>query len=391
VAAVLAASATLALVSGCGHSKKPAISLPTTSSSLATTTTTTAGTTTTTTKARHVPVCPLTGLAPRDGHVPQRAALAVKVENLPEARPQWGLDATDIVFEEPVEGGITRFIAVYQCHVTPRIEPVRSGRLVDAVILEPLGHVLFAYSGAIQPVVDEIDSPTSLLEDVGANKAPGAYQRDPTRIEPHNLFTSTAALWAAAATLDDPSQPPAPIFKYGPLPAGGTTVSAVNIFYPLDVTTWTWKAKTGRWVRYYSRTPSQAAAEGQVGTGPAIQGDNVQISATDVVVMRVVEYPTPYVEDDTGALEQDLRLTGTGEAWVFRNGVELKGTWDRPTLAQPATFTEADGTTITLAPGNTWEELLPTSDSISVVAPSATTTSVPTASVPRPSGTTTTR
>jgi hypothetical protein len=107
--------------------------------------------------------------------------------------------------------------------------------------------------------------------------------------------------------------------------------------------------------------------------------------------MRVVEYPTPYVEDATGALEQDLRLTGTGEAWVFRNGVELKGTWDRPTLAQPATFTEADGTTITLAPGNTWEELLPTSDSISVVAPSATTTSVPTASVPRPSGTTTTR
>ena len=99
--------------------------------------------------------------------------------------------------------------------------------------------------------------------------------------------------------------------------------------------------------------------------------------------MHVVEYPTPYVEDDTGALEQDLRLTGTGEAWVFRNGVELKGTWDRPTLAQPATFSEADGTKITLAPGNTWEELLPTSDSISVVPPSApTTTSVPTATVP---------
>ena len=380
VAAVLAASVTLALLGGCGHSKKPAIALPTTSSS--STTTTTARTTTTTAKARHVPVCPLTGLAPRDGHVPQRAALAVKVENLPEARPQWGLDAADIVFEEPVEGGITRFIAVYQCHVTPRIEPVRSGRLVDLAILEPFGHVLFAYSGAIQPVVDAIDSSTSLLEDVGANKAPGAYQRDPTRIAPHNLMTSTAALWSAAAALGYPSQPPAPIFKYGPLPAGGTAVGAVNVYYPLDVTTWTWKAKSGRWVRYYSRTPSQAAAEGQVGT-PAIQGDNVQISATDVVIMHVVEYPTPYVEDDTGALEQDLRLTGTGEAWVFRNGVELKGTWDRPTLAQPATFSEADGTKITLAPGNTWEELLPTSDSISVVAPSApATTSVPTATVP---------
>jgi hypothetical protein len=320
------------------------------------TTTTTAVTTTTTTKPHHVPVCPLTGSAPRDGHVPQRAALAVKVENLAQARPQWGLEAADIVFEEPVEGGITRFIAVYQCHVTARIEPVRSARLVDAAILEPLGHVLFAYSGAIQPVVDQVDSATSLLEDVGANKAPGAYYRDPTRLEPHNLATSTAALWSAAATFRYPSTPPRPLFKYGDLPAGGTAISAVHIYFPLDVTTWTWKASRDRWVRYYSDT------------GPAIQGDNIQISAANVVVMRVHEYPTQYVEDPTGALEQDLHLTGTGLAWVFRNGVEMKGTWDRPTLAQPATFAEADGTAITLAPGNTWEELLPASESLSITA-----------------------
>src|ERR1035438_10429084 len=192
VAAVLTASAALALVGGCGQSKQSV--KPTTTTSSASTTTTTAVTTTTT--KPHVPVCPLTGLAPRDGHVPQRAALAVKVENLPQARPQWGLEAADIVFEEPVEGGITRFIAVYQCHVVSRIEPVRSGRLVDVGILAPLGRILFAYSGAIQPVVNAIDSGTSLLQDVGANRAPGAYYRDPTRVAPHNLATSTAALWS---------------------------------------------------------------------------------------------------------------------------------------------------------------------------------------------------
>ena len=54
-------------------------------------------------------------------------------------------------------------------------------RFVDVAILEPLGHVLFAYSGAIQPVVDAIDSRTSLLEDVGASKAPAAYTADATR------------------------------------------------------------------------------------------------------------------------------------------------------------------------------------------------------------------
>ena len=107
--------------------------------------------------------------------------MAVKVENLPEARPQWGLDTADIVFEEPVEGGITRFIAVFQCRTAARIEPVRSGRLVDPQILEPLGRMLFAYSGAIQPAIDEIDSRTSLLNDVGADKVGSAYWRDPTR------------------------------------------------------------------------------------------------------------------------------------------------------------------------------------------------------------------
>ena len=122
-------------------------------------------------KARHKaalvaqgpPRCPLTGTLAPNEKVAQRAAVAVKVENLPQARPQWGLDKADIVFEEPVEGGITRFIAVFQCQSAARIEPVRSGRLVDPQILEPLGRILFGYSGAIQPAINEIDSKRSLL------------------------------------------------------------------------------------------------------------------------------------------------------------------------------------------------------------------------------------
>ena len=348
VSAVFAASAALALVSGCGHSKPDPVSV-------ATTTTTTIAPTTTT--ARPIPVCPLTGAPAPDGKIPHRTALAVKVENLAQARPQYGLDQADIVFEEPVEGGITRFIALYQCQTSSRIEPVRSARFVDADILQPLGKILFAYSGAIQPVVDEIDSPTSLLDDVGAGKASQAYTVDFTRVPPHNLETSTTALYSAAKALKYATKTvPPPYFTYGPVPAGGKQVSAVHIDFPLDVTSWAWDAKTGRWLRSYSDT------------GPAVQGDNVVISAANVVVMHVVEYPTPYVEDDTGAHENELDLTGTGPAWVFRNGVELTGTWRRPSLKQPAVFAEPNGTKITLTPGNTWEELVPTVSSVSVSA-----------------------
>jgi hypothetical protein len=352
VAAVFAASAALAaLASACGHSKHAA--LPPASTVPSTTTSST--TTTTPHHAHHKPVCPLTGAAPPSGKVPQRPALAVKVENLPEARPQWGLDKADIVFEEPVEGGITRFIAVYQCQAADRIEPVRSGRFVDAQILQPLGKVLFAYSGAIQPVIDAIDAPGSLLEDVGADKAGGAFTRDDTRLEPHNLETSTAALYSAAATFGySLKQPPPPLFTYGRAPLGGTPAAAVHIWFSnLDETTWTWGPKSRRWARSYSDT------------GPAIQGDDVEVSAANVVVLRVNEYPTPYVEDETGAHENELTLTGSGPAYVFRDGFELTGKWERPTLSQPATFVMPGGAKMKLTPGNTWEELLPTTASYS--------------------------
>ena len=367
------ATATLVLVTGaCGaQSTLSAAKRPTTTTRSSTTTTATTATTRPAVKKKAAlatpgrpkatlmvhkdPLCPLTGLRPPGGHLPQRAAIAVKVENLAVARPQWGLDTAEIVFEQPVEGGITRFIAVYQCNSAARIEPVRSVRLVDPKILEPLGHMLFAYSGGIQPAVGQIDSKTSLLSDVGGYKAGGAYWYDPTRPAPHNFVTSTSALYAAAAALHYPEKPPTAIFSYGPPVQGGTPAAAVSISWPLDVTTWTWHRDTGLWYRSYSDT------------GPALQGDGVQISASNVVVMLVEEHPTPWPEDDTGALENDLALKGTGPAWVFRDGAVFFGHWERPLLDHPAVFIDKKtGAKITLTPGNTWEELVPYGRNVSV-------------------------
>ena len=131
-------------------------------------------------------------------------------------------------------------------------------------------------------------------------------------------------------------------------------MNAVHIDFPLDVTTWQWSTTTGRWLRSYSDT------------GLAVQGDGVQISAANVVILHVVEYRTPYLEDANGAREYQLQLTGTGPAWIFRDGREFQGTWRRLSLTQSATFVEANGTEITLSPGNTWEELVPTVSPVTV-------------------------
>jgi hypothetical protein len=348
-AAVMAAVAGMTLVAGCGGGGKRQASGPTTTVT-ATTTTTTAPA-----HAKHGPTCPLTGTVPGDKAALHRSAVAVKIENLPAARPQYGLNQADIVYEEPVEGGITRFVAVFDCQSAKRIEPVRSARFIDLAILAPYGKLLFAYSGAIQPVIDAVDASGSELEDVGANRAGPAYTRDPSRYIPHNLETSTSLLYAAAksAGLTIDQRPPAQ-FHYGRMPKGAKPAAAVDISYP-ELTSWTWDAKSGRWLRSYPDT-----------TGPAMQGDGSQISAANVVVIEAPEYATAYVEDSTGAHENNMTLTGSGPAWVFRNGAVYRGTWERPSLTAPASFIGPHGVALKLTPGNTWEELVPTGDKVSI-------------------------
>jgi hypothetical protein len=293
-------------------------------------------------------LCPLTGTAAPGGKIPARPALGIKVDNLNVARPQYGLSEADIVYEEPVEAGITRFIAIFQCHDAPRVEPVRSGRLIDPQILQQYGaHPLLAYAGAIQPAVDAIDS--SPLVDVGIYRAPdSAFWRDPGRAAPHNLVTSTATMYKVGQSEHAPATPPAPVFSYGTLPAGAVPAASLNIPYTYSNVTWTWQPSLRIWTRSYADT------------GPATLGEGGQIAAANVVVLKVVLYPSPYVEDATGTHENLLVLTGSGPANVYRNGSVVAGTWVRPTLATTTELVDAHGHVIPLNPGNTWIELVPT-------------------------------
>src|SRR5687768_10647918 len=84
-------------------------------------------------------LCPLTGVEAADGVDIDRPALAVKIDNAPPARPQAGLDAADIVYEELGEGGLTRFLTIFHCNDSGEVGPVRSARNVDPDILQEFG------------------------------------------------------------------------------------------------------------------------------------------------------------------------------------------------------------------------------------------------------------
>jgi hypothetical protein len=347
--AFLAAGGVLAACSS-HHARTTAVAPATT---VSTTTSTTVARPTTTVRRAVAATCPLTGLPAPGGKVPARPALAVKVENLPAARPQYGLAAADVVYEEPVESGITRFIAIYQCHDAARVEPVRSGRLIDPDIVRQYGaHPLFAYAGAIQPVVSKVAS--SSLIDVGVYQAPNAYWRDDARYSPHNLVSSTGVLYAAGAAHHAAPTPPGPVFPYGALDASAVPAASVHIPYEYSDVTWTWQPAPHTWVRSYADT------------GLATLGDGGAVATANVVVMKVVMYPSPYVEDVNGDLENLLVLTGSGSAQIFRNGAVVNGTWRRPALNQKTEFVDAGGHVISLTPGQTWVELVPTTIGVTV-------------------------
>ena len=288
------------------------------------------------------PSCPLTGQLAPHGEVPARPALAIKVENLPDARPQAGLDRADVVYEEPVEGGITRFIVVYQCHDAARVGPVRSGRTTDPKVLVQFGRPVMGYAGGQAPVVRAIDR--AGLIDENYNIAISAYTRDETRPAPHNLYTSTRSLWKAAKATEGA---PHPVFSYDPEVAGPSR-KARTVHLPFSSYSdvyWTWSRREGAWLRSH-------------GTVPHVLEDGTQVRAANVVVMQVQVRTGPIV-DAAGNHSPEVELTGSGKAYVFRDGRMIVGRWERARLKDVTTFVTKAGTEIALAPGVTWVELLP--------------------------------
>lgn len=294
----------------------------------------------------NTPTCPLTGQEMTDGaQPPARPALGVKVENTPDAQPLVGLDRADIVYEEVVEGGITRFIAVFQCQSSERVGPVRSARTTDPkILLQYSQHPVLAFSGGANQVVTGARQAGLVLMTEGAPAAP--FSRDEARQIPHNLFVNTAKVWEVADKRKSVDPAPRPVFEYGsdvPTP-NKRGASATIVFSSLATAEWHWQG--GRYVRYLDGQPMNLE------NGSPITADNVviqQVKTTESAITDVAGYPSP-----------EITLTGKGKAWVLRNGRMIQGTWERAAEGDLTVFKTKAGDTITLTPGTTFVELAPT-------------------------------
>jgi hypothetical protein len=174
------------------------------------------------------------------GEVPRTPVVAVKVENTPDAYPLAGLQNADVVYEEIVEGGITRFMALYQCKDAADVGPVRSARTTDPKVLVQFsdGSVL-AYSGGQSAVVNAIER--SGLVSVDESTGGAAFRRDPDRFSPHDLFVNTARVRAKAAERIADEGPPRRVFPFDAEATVRKRVVSVTAAFSSSITaTWRW-------------------------------------------------------------------------------------------------------------------------------------------------------
>src|ERR1700722_4651801 len=241
-----------------------------TSVSGADSTTSTSSTTTTTTTTVPRRVAALTGLPDPTAVTKRRSALTIKMDNTPQAHPQYGINRADVVYEEIVEGGITRLAAIFNSNLPTKVGPVRSVRRTDREIVFPIGGI-FAFSGGAQYAISSIETaPVKLIDQ---STAGAAMFRDPTRPPPHNLFANAVLLMKEGGKVHTPPALFTYVAQKAPpvgAPVGSFTVNFLSGF----AVSYQWDGKTHDWLR-------------SIFGAPDVTATGVREAPTNVVVMSV--------------------------------------------------------------------------------------------------------
>ncbi|HEV2412819.1 MAG TPA: DUF3048 domain-containing protein [Candidatus Saccharimonadales bacterium] len=292
---------------------------------------------------------PLTGL-PTTAALAARPVTAIMIENDPPARPQAGLSEAGLVFEAIDDGGITRYLALYQEAEPTNIGPVRSlrpyyldwGATFDASIVHVGGSAL------------------ALQEVTNGNYFNGDYLRYPQyfwritqRVAPYNVFTDTSHLDELNAKLGLTHSNFAPFPRKPDAPAAVPTATNIQVNFSsyLYQVNYTYNKATNTYLRDLEGSPQIDSL------------DNQQLNPKVVVVIQVNE--STVMED---GYRQVIDTTGSGQMWLFQDGIVTQGTWSKPSDSSQFVFTDTAGHVLKLNAGQVFIEAVPTYESISYTA-----------------------
>lgn len=349
--ALLAAIALLAAACSTGSEAATTTTAPVTTTLPPTTTstTTTLPPTTTTTTEPSIEVSESINGLPSDDALVDRRVVAVKIDNHVKARPQSALQSADAVFEVLVEGGITRFIALFHQTDLDWVGPNRSGRPTDSKVITALEGAPFQISGAQGWVKDIFKADRiNMIEDNGITT-----YRVPNRPKPHNLFTSTILIREYADDRGWPDENPGNLFAYGEPTPGDDEATKIEVHFS-DATPPTWAWDGEKYLRFHGNQPHEWVND---------DGDSGQVAFDTLVVMKMRKYIASNPAG-SGTSLPTVDTVGKGDALVFYGGQVVGGTWERGSKTEPFYLSTADGNEIVLPPGRVWISLQPNNQSV---------------------------
>lgn len=285
---------------------------------------------------------PLTGAEVQTEAMTKQAVTGIMIENSPDARPQSGVKNSGVVFEAIAEGGITRFLAIYQEQKPQLIGPVRSVRMYYVDWLAAF-NASVAHIGGSAAALREVRNGT--YRDIDQFFNAGSYWRASDRYAPHNVYTSFERLDALNTAKGFTSSSFTGFTRKDSSTSAAPNATSVNVSIsgPLYNSSYAYNATTGTYDR------SQAGA-------PHLDREEGQISPRVVIVMKVNE--TTVMED--GA-RQNIQAVGSGTGYIFQDGLAQEITWSKASRADQIKFTDATGADVPLARGQTWITSVPAS------------------------------
>jgi hypothetical protein len=272
--------------------------------------------------------------------------ISVIIENAPAARPQSGLSKADIVYEIMAEGGITRFLAIYNEGVADNVGPVRSAR--PYFVMKAAEHnAIFAHvGGSVEAYVYMKEMNVDAIDEF---KFFQAFWRSKDRKAPHNLYTSVANLRNQAQLLGY-NKP----VKGGGFPIrtpqealGTKDAPKVEIVYAGDYTVkFTWDAINRVYRRYINDKPHIDSLNGQ------------QITTTNIIIQMTEQK----VKDKEGRIE--ITFVGKGAGWILLDGKVAPIRWEKNSLGDKTRYFYADGRELKINPGTLWIEVVSTQNKV---------------------------
>ena len=280
----------------------------------------------------------LTGL-PVNPSLNKLPVTAVMVENSLAARPQSGLGQAGVVFEALAEGGVTRFMALFQDTAPTYVGPVRSAR--PYFIQWALGFdAAYAHVGGSPQALSDIQ--TWGVKDLNQFYNSAYYTRISSRYAPHNVYTSIANLHNLEASkgFGQSVYTSWPRTPASPLKSPTATKISLTLSGPDYDPSYVYDSSTNSYNRSEAGSP-------QIGTDT-----NKQISPKVVIAMVIPETNGPL--DSTGAYYSDYSTIGSGSVYVFQNGGVQTGQWTKSSNTSQISFTDSNGQPLKLIPGQVW-------------------------------------